>query len=98
MGYAINPLIYKNPFCALRNDFTPISLLGDVSAARAGPSVGQGDLRLLELIQLAKTASPPSPTLRAETYYRFVAGGVVRSHGQAQPDPCRLQAPPRSST
>ncbi len=58
MGHAINPLIYKKlPYDGV-NDFTPISLLATFpQLVLVHPSVKASTLP--ELIQLAKTASPP---------------------------------------
>jgi tripartite-type tricarboxylate transporter receptor subunit TctC len=58
MGHAINPLIYRKlPYDGV-NDFTPISLLATFpQLVLVHPSVKANTLP--ELIQLAKTASPP---------------------------------------
>lgn len=58
MGHAINPLIYKKlPYDGV-NDFTPISLLATFpQLVLVHPSVKANTLQ--ELIELAKTASPP---------------------------------------
>jgi tripartite-type tricarboxylate transporter receptor subunit TctC len=58
MGHAINPLIYKKmPYDGV-NDFTPISLLATFpQLVLVNPAVKANSLP--ELLQLARTASPP---------------------------------------
>ena len=58
MGHAINPLIYKKLPYDGDKDFTPISLIATFpQLVLVNPAVKAGTLP--ELIQLAKTASPP---------------------------------------